>query len=260
MPKSATRVLRILEYVAQHQNGCTHTKIANELSIPKASLTALLKTLRHEGYVRLDPETGRFTVGISVLALANSFLSNLNLARMGAPIVRELYHKLGLFSVLAVPQGTDYVIICAESAPALLTHSLQIGHRGPLFCSSMGHAIMAYLPEREVQQILDASDLRPLTSKTICEPSAILASLKDVRSGGVAWMFGQSIEGIDSVCSPIFDWTGCPAAGIGIAAPSAQIAKLEKGFAEECVRSAAHELSELMGWQGRDEALPSKSA
>lgn len=251
MPKSATRVLRILEYVAEHTNGCTHTQISNELSIPKASLTALMKDIKTEGYVRQDPETGRFMVGIAVLALANAFLANLNLARMGAPIVRDLYRKLGLFSVLAVPQETDYVIISSESAPALLTHSLQIGYRGPLFCSSMGRAIMAYLPEKEVDYILGATDLRPLTPKTICDPVAIKTSLESVRESGVAWMFGESIEGIDSVCAPVFDWTGRPIAGIGIAASSAQVGRIPKGFAEECVHSAARELSELMGMSNR---------
>lgn len=252
MPKSATRVLRILEHVAQHQNGCTHTEIAKGLSIPKASLTALLKTMRAEEYLRLDPDTGRFTVGISVLTLANSFLSNLNLARMGAPVVRRLFSELSLFSVLTVPQGPEYVIICAESEPAILTHSLQIGYRGPLYCSGMGRALMAYLSEQEVDQILDASDLRPLTPTTIYDPAGIKEDLKEVRRKGYSWSAGESIDGIYSICAPVFDWHGRPLAAVGVAAPQARFDDKKVEKATVSVKAAANELSELLGWKGQE--------
>ncbi len=248
MPKSATRVLRILEYVATHQNGCTHTEIANGLAIPKASLTALLKTVRREGYLRLDPDTGRFTVGIAVLTLANSYLNNLNLARMGAPLIRVLFGEVGLFSNLVVRQGIEYVTIAAESEPTILAHSLQIGHRGPLFCSGVGRAMMAHMPEEEVEQILESSDLRPLTSKTIVDPKKIVASLQEVRERGVAWSDGESIEGISSICAPVFDWRCRPLAAVGVAAASTRFDSETIKTGEVAVKKAATELSGLLGW------------
>lgn len=250
MPKSATRVLRIMEYVAEHQKGCSHTQIANGLTIPKASLSALLKTMREEGYLTLDPETHRFSVGISVLTLANSYLGNLNLARMGAPVIRELFIQANMFSVLVVPQGSEYVIIGAESEPAILTHSLQIGHRGPLFCSGVGRAIMAFLPDAEVDSILIASDLHPITSKTVYHRPEILTELRKVRKSGLVWSNSESIEGISSVCAPVFDWHGKPLAAVGVAAPTGHFDKARRKHAENVVKMAAEKLSGLLGWTG----------
>ena len=247
MPKSATRVLRILEFIAEHQQGCTHTEIANALDIPKASLSALLSTVKEEGYVSQDPKTGRLTVGIQILSLANAYLRNLNLARMGAPVVSGLFSEVGLFAVLAVPQDTEYVIICAESRPALLTHSLQIGHRGPLFCSAVGRAILAHLPEKEVDRILDHSDLRPITSKTLFEPLDIKAALQVVRDQGIAISDGESIEDILGICAPVFDWSGRPVAALGVAAAVNLFDSATLNSASSSVKAAAVGLSHRLG-------------
>src|SRR5919206_3672179 len=179
MAKSALRVLQIMEYIAEQRDGCTHTQLAHGLNIPKSSLTALLNDLQSQGYLHRNPETGKFTIGIQVLWLANSYLRNLNLARMGTPIVGELYAAVHQFSVLSIPVGTEYVVICTESVPSLFTHTLQIGHRGPLFCSATGRAILAHLPEERVNEILLASPLRALTPYTKTDPAVIKAELRD---------------------------------------------------------------------------------
>ncbi len=248
LPKSATRILRILEFIATREAGTTHTEIAKALSIPKASLTALLATVKEEGYVQQDPESGRLTIGVQILSLANSYLRNLNLVRIGAPIVAALYRDAGLFSVLAVPQSPDYVIICAESQPALLTHSLQIGHRGPMFCSAAGRAILSALPESEVDRTLAHSDLRKITTRTIYEPTRIKRALEEANEQGYAVSNGESIENVVSVCAPVFDWTGQPIAAIGVAGTEGTMQGTVMKASIELTCKAASSLSAKIGF------------
>lgn len=250
MAKSALRVLEIMEYIAAQPDGCTHTQIAQELKIPKSSLTVLLGDLQSKGYLQRNPDSGIFTIGVQVLWLANSYLRNLNLARLGAPIVGELYSAVHQFSVLTIPTGTEYVVICTESLPALYTHSLQIGFRGPLYCSATGRAILAYLPDERVDEILRASHLRRLTPMTKTDPAAIKAEIAKVRKTGIAYGREENIQGITGIAAPVFDHSGVPIAALGIASPSAQISKEQERSFEAALTSAAAKLSEQLGWQG----------
>lgn len=249
MAKSALRVLQIMEYIAAQPEGCTHSKLAQGLGIPKSSLTALLNDLQSQGYLKRNEETGVFTVGVQVLWLANSYLRNLNLARLGAPIVGQLYAAVRHFSVLAIPRETEYVVICTESVPALYTHSLQIGYRSPLYCSATGRAILAFLPEQRVDEILRASDLTALTPSTKTDPEAIKAELLEVRKTGISRVRDENILGITGIASPVFDHSGVPVAAIGVAATSSQLENDQLPAVELAVQQAASKLSEQLGWR-----------
>ena len=238
-----------MEHVADQPNGCTHTKLAQGLGIPKSSLTALLNDLQSQGYLQRNAESGIYTIGVQILSLANAYLRNLNLARLGAPIVGELYAAVRMFSVMAIPNETEYVVICTESLPSLFTHSLQVGYRGPLYCSAVGRAILAYLPERRVDEILRASDLTPLTPLTKTDPTAIKAELAEVRKSGISHSKEENIAGITGIASPVFDRTGTPVAAVAIAAPTAQLETAQLPSIGLAVKQAADKLSEQLGWR-----------
>src|SRR5437868_6212507 len=82
MAKSALRVLEIMEFVATCKNGsATHTEISNALGIPKSSLTFLLRDLQRPGYLQLDQQTGRYSIGSQVMFLAHAYIKSLNIIR-----------------------------------------------------------------------------------------------------------------------------------------------------------------------------------
>ena len=107
MSKSALRVLEIMEHIAQQPQGCTHTEVAQGLQIPKSSLTALLQDMMSKGYLQRNPDTNVFTIGVQVLWLANSYLRNLNLVRLGQPVVASVFSKVQEFTLLAIPTAHE---------------------------------------------------------------------------------------------------------------------------------------------------------
>src|SRR5437667_11809434 len=62
----------------------------------------------------------------------------------------------------------------------------RIGRRNPAHCTSVGKAIMAFLPEAEVDDILRQHGLKRLTAKTITTPAELKAELKLIRERGYA--------------------------------------------------------------------------
>lgn len=247
MSKSALRVLEIMEFVASRRDGCSHTAIAQSLAIPKSSLSALLQDLHSTGYLQRNPESGTFTIGVQVLWLANSYLRNMNLVRMGQPVVAQLFAQVQEFALLAIPIGPEYVTICTESLPSVFAHTLQVGQRGLLITSAVGRAMMSVMTVAEVDNILAASRplvTTPLTQKKITE---IKMELESTRIRGVGYSNDESIPGIVGIAAPVFNATGSPVAALGIGIPTQQMKGRDAGPLEKAVREAAARLSVQLG-------------
>lgn len=237
-----------MEYVASERDGCNHTAIAQGLQIPKSSLTALLQDLQSKGYLQRNPDSGVFTVGVQVLWLANSYLRNLNLVKLGQPIVGELHVRVREFSLLAIPTEREYVIICTESIPSIFAHSLQVGQRGPIFCSAVGKAMMAFMPEAQVDSILKASPLVAVTPSTKTDIAYIKRDLAKTRRRGIGYSREEGIPGVTGVAAPVFNASGSPVAALAIGVPSAQLKEKSLEPLEGVLRSLAQRLSQQLGW------------
>ena len=250
MAKSALRVLEIMEFIGGQPAGCTHTTIAQGLNIPKSSLTALLQDLQSKGYLQRNPDTGAFTIGVQVLWLANSYLRNLNLVKIGQPVVAELFSEVREFTTLAIPNGNEYVVICTESVPSIFGHSLQVGSRGPMYCTALGRALLAAMPRPQADAILKSEPRPAVTRLTKTKLSDIAEELDTARRTGVAQSRGEWIAGVDGFASPVFGATGQVVAALGVGVPSSEIRENALGKLEASIMRAAAKLSMQLGWRG----------
>lgn len=238
-----------MEYIAGQPSGCTHTAIAQGLNIPKSSLTALLQDLQSKGYIQRQPDTGAFTIGVQVLWLANSYLRNLNLVRVGQPIVAELYSEVREFSVLAIPSGGEYVVICTESVPSVFGHSLQLGSRGPLQHSALGKAMLAFGPQAWVDEVLALLPEAP-TRQAKARGPELEKELEQIRRTGIGRSRGEAIAGVEGFAAPVFGAAGVPVAALGVGVPVSELARGEASKIEAALRKLALKLSKQLGWSG----------
>ena len=250
MSKSALRVLEIMEFIAGHSTGCTHTTVAQGLGIPKSSLTALLQDLLSKGYLQRHPDTGYFTIGVQVLWLANSYLRNLNLVKVGQPVVAELFTQIKQFTTLAIPSGAEYVIICTESTPSVFGHTLQVGSRGPLHTSALGKAMLAWLSSAQLQNVLAQAAAMPGPKATKGKALDIADELAEARKSGIAHSRGEAIAGVDGHAAPVFNASGLPIAALGVGVPAGDITARELVRIETALKKAARQLSTQLGWMG----------
>lgn len=251
MSKSALRVLEIMEFIAREASGCTHTAIAQELGIPKSSLTALLQDLQSKGYIQRNLDTGAFTIGVQVLWLANSYLRNLNLVKEGQPVVAELFSEVREFSVLAIPSGSEYVVICTESVPSVFGHSLQLGSRGPLQHSALGKAMLAFSPRSWVDEVLAASPKVPPTRQAKSRSADVEKELEQTRRTGIGRSRGEAISGVEGFAAPVFGASGVPVAALGVGIPASELVTGSIPKIEDALRRLAHKLSTRLGCTGQ---------
>jgi DNA-binding IclR family transcriptional regulator len=62
----------------------------------------------------------------------------------------------------------------------------RVGRRYAAYCTTVGKAMMAELPESELDAILRQTQLKPITPRTVTSAEVLKAELKLIRARGYA--------------------------------------------------------------------------
>jgi DNA-binding IclR family transcriptional regulator len=178
------RALNILENVAHRPDGLTNSEISRKLAVPKSSASYILRTLERRGYLRRDAETSRYKLGLKILSLGGDAQSNLDIADVALPFMRSLVERVQLTTHLAVLDQGDAVYIEKVEAPGFFRVNTRVSRRMYLHSTSLGKALLAWLPKQEMEAIVRQHGMKKRTTKTIITISRLLADLELVRGPG----------------------------------------------------------------------------
>ena len=151
--KSADRVVRILEAIASGDGGLTHGELSRMLGIPKGSLSSLLSNLVDRGYLAFDPLGKLYMLGSELLVLTSRYLNSLDIVRTGRPIVHGLVLEMNEDAEIAVQRGDQVVFLYKEESSRPVKYSIAPGELAPLFATSPGKCILAFMPEEDVCRV-----------------------------------------------------------------------------------------------------------
>jgi DNA-binding IclR family transcriptional regulator len=248
MVKSADRVMQILEAIGSSEEGRTHGELASGLNIPKSSLSLLLANLVGREYLSLNGAEKRYALGPQVLVLAGRYLSSLDIARLGQPVLKTITRTIDESAEIAIKRGNEMMIIAKEDRSRPLTRMIQMGERAPIYATAAGKAILAHLSDDEIDQYLSMAELTPITKATITDPEVLRRELNAIRSGALARSHEELHEGITAVASPVFDLYGHVVASIVLPVLTVRFTPEKEKKAEEILRRASIELSHQLGF------------
>ncbi len=103
--------------------------------------------------------------------------------------------------------------------------SAQIGGRDYPHCTSLGKAILAFLPDQEVEAIAAATGLPRLTDRTITSIERLREELEVIRTRGYSIDDGENEEGARCIGAPIFNRRGQVVAAISISGPAQHLSQ-----------------------------------
>lgn len=215
--KSAVRTLRILELFDAAEKPLGLKQITSQLNLPKSSAFMLVNTLLNEGYLE---ESEKNTFKLTAVLKENSRWIGGISRTISRAAASEMDVLLDIFEesvVLGCPTpALDIQIISDRQCKK------EMGYRAaqqpflPAWCSAMGHAILAFLPEQRVIDYLDSFERKPITSKTTTEKTEIMKRLETCRRRGYALNIDERIDGASGIAVPIRDTEGNPHAAINI--------------------------------------------
>jgi DNA-binding IclR family transcriptional regulator len=99
---SLERALIVLDLLRQTPGGLRNGEISRRLSIPKSTCSYITARLSQWGYIGRDEETGRYTVGLTPVALAHAALREIGYPSIAEPALYKLASQVGLSTAIGI--------------------------------------------------------------------------------------------------------------------------------------------------------------
>ena len=247
--KSVKKAIEILEALAKRENGVGITQLSKQLDLPKSTIHQILSTLKSVRFAEQNPEDRKYHLGLRIFELGNIFQSQLQLRKIVHPYLYNLSGKTDETTYLVVLENDRIVYIdCVESTARLRAHPL-FGIRVPLHCTSLGKAIMAFLPEQKINEIIHENGLERFTDNTITDSQILKRELKEIRKRGYATDNMEHEEGIRCVGAPIRNHRKKVFAAISVSGPSQRFDPPRIQTMAKLVIEASEEISRKMGYK-----------
>ena len=232
----------------------THFKIseiARQLELDRSTTYRILLSLEKCGLVEKDRKTGEYSLGLSAFEIGNTYLRRMDFIKISKPIMTDLALKAQETVHLAVLSDTEIVYVDKIDSPRTLGVMSKIGQRAPVYCTALGKALLAHLPEEERPRVINEIHLKPFTSHTITSKKQLIVELKEVRRRGYARDRREIEEDVECLAAPIFNHLGNAVAALSISGPQRKInVPREKIFAGQLMKAAGL-ISSKMGYMGK---------
>ena len=244
--QSVDRALYLLETIADAGGEATLTDLANRTGLNISTCHHLLATLIKRGFAAKVPGRRLYALGTRICSLSHACLQ-VDLPRRAQPYLEAINRATGETVHLAALQGdTISVLAVREARHAVRVETGKLGKLEATHATSIGKAILAWLPENEIHRIL-AGGLKRFTEHTITDMPALLESLRKVRRNGYAVDREEHLPGVICVGAAIRDQAGTVIGGISASTPLMRADDAHIALMRDEINAATHALSAEFG-------------
>jgi IclR family transcriptional regulator, pca regulon regulatory protein len=241
-----SRGLSVIRAFSRANPALTIAEVAKATDLSRATARRFLHTLETDGYVSRDGD--RYSLRPKVLELGYSYLSSMSVNDILQHRLNEAAARLGESCSIGALDGDDIVFVARATAPTprVMTVSFSVGARIPAYLSAIGRALLAELPERELEDYLRTVEPHRETPLTIANLAELRNEIIRVREQGYC-IIDQEIEmGVLAAAVPI-RMAGQPPFGMSVAihASRASASALERDYVP-ALQEAAEELRHIL--------------
>lgn len=246
--QSVARALTLLEIIADLGGEASLTDIAGKAGLNVSTCHHLLSTLVSKGYAARVPNRRSYALGARVLYLSQVCLRQVDLPRRATPFIERINVSTGETIHLAVLQGSSVIKIFKRDARhAIRVDSASLGRSDAAHATATGKAILAWLSQEDLNQVVAEHGMKRFTDKTITELPALMDELSLVRRDGYSIDREEFISGVICVAAAIRDHAGTVLGAIGASTPAMRASEQHLVLVRNEVMSAARALSLDLG-------------
>jgi DNA-binding IclR family transcriptional regulator len=244
--KSADRVLTLFEFLGRWGRDMSHTEIAEFLKIPKSSLTQLLSNLVARGWLAYSPKTKGYHLGDAIRDIAKAAGQVEDSITLAQPFLAALTAATRQTSALNVLHGDTAETVATVLGTEVLLATMRIGQRTPLYSTSYGKVLLAYMPAEMRDDYLSRTEFQAITPKTVRSAEELRIQIATVQREAIAYSFEEHIVGIIGTARPVFGPNASVVGAISVAcAASRYDAPLHALIASELEKAVANLSADL---------------
>ena len=213
---SVVKAVSVLNCFTQQHSELTLAQISGQLKLPKSTALNLIRTLESCNLLQQTPDKQRYTLGYKVSEYAYIFHSSMPVLQRAVPFLEDIQIKTGEIVYLVThAQGRVLYLESVYPSRRMASYSVS-GRTHPMHCTGCGKAMMAYLPEEEIDEIIRTYGLERRTSNTITDPKLLKEELAKIRKRGYSLDIEEETPGVKCIGVAIRDSSGYPLGGISI--------------------------------------------
>lgn len=244
--QSVLRALAILQVFTDERPSWKLVDLARELSLNKTTVYRLLTALESAGMISRG-EGDSYRLGPGILTLAGRALRQNDMRQVARPYLEQLAHDTGETASLDLLVDDEILIFDEVIGHRLVGSVSSLGTRHPWHATSTGKAIMACLPEAQVEELL-SRPLPSITPQTITDPGELRRQLAQIRQDGYAVGSGELEEDLIVVGAPVHQFDGRVAAAVSVGGPAVRFSPERTWEMGQLVRETAVKISAQLGW------------
>lgn len=205
----AAALLRLV--TASGSDGAPLHDLARTSGLTRSTTHRLLSALRAEGLVDRDEESARWMPGPELFLMGTVAAARYDVAALARDIVRSLAVKTEESAFLSVRRADETVCLVREEGSfPIRSFVLSEGVRFPLGVASAGLAILAFLPDHDVDAYLERHPELERDWGARHGSHPLRTRLAETKERGYAVNPGLIVEGSWGLGAAVFDRSGRP--------------------------------------------------
>jgi DNA-binding IclR family transcriptional regulator len=222
--------------------------VSRQTGINKSTAYRFLAHLENEGYVFRD-ESGAYGVGIKLLRFGSGSTYQSTLCKIARPVLEQLWRATAETINLAMLDVSEVLYIDVRESLHTFRLVSQIGSRRPLYCTALGKAMLAHLPQTEQEELIAATKFERFTPHTLSKPMLLKKDLGLTRQRGYALDNEESYLGSRCIAAPILDSAAKVIGAISVSGPTTRIPREKVPPFAAAAKRAAAQISARLGYR-----------
>jgi len=224
------KALAVLDQVAGFGRPVRFSELLDRSDFPKATLYRFVQQLTNQGMLAYDDDRQTYTPGVRLVRLAHAAWAQSSLAPIARPHLDALAATLGQTLHLAQLDHGQVLYVDKRNVDTAVDMFSQAGKVGPAYCTGVGKAMLAWLPEAELAAALERQAFHRFTEATHRGPESLRRELEGIRANGYGFDREEHEPGIICAAVPILSRSGRVLGGLSVTATTAKanLAQLER--------------------------------
>lgn len=247
-PSSIEKAIDILFCFDGQQAQLRLTDISDKLGLHKSTAHRMLSLLKKKGLIVSSPNSQLYSLGPGIVELAWVVLRQQDLRSMCHPFLERLRQTTNETASLYTRIGDKRVCIEELESSQHIKYAQTVGLTAPLHVGAPGKALLAFLPQAELDALLAELPLTPLTPSTLSDPARLRTELAITHMRGYAISMGERSPGASAVAAPVWDWSNRPIAAVGVLGPMQRLTFEKLQELGPQIVQVAREISAALGY------------
>lgn len=249
--KSLEKALGLLEYFDEEHEVWGVTELSKKSGVSKATLYRMFNTFEKQGYLeRIDIQgkTNQYRLGLKLIKYGVLVSDRLEIKNIAHPYMVKLKNIINEDVQLILRDNYNVIYVEKIKCDHPVRLYTKIGRSATFNAGACPRAILSFLTNEEIDDIMENSDFIKYTKNTVMDKEKLWESIKEARREGYTISYGEMEEQTIAIGAPIFDTTKRVIASISIAGPEQRFTPDKIKYLIKKTLESANKISKALGY------------